>query len=147
MMAIVRWNPNRHWLNLRDEMSRVFEDFFGSATKEGEDVVWAPRVDISETAEEFRVRAELPGVCADCINVDIENNTLIIQGEKQKEETDGQENFYRVERLYGRFMRSFTLPQRVKADQVKARYKDGILHIAIPKAEEAKPRQIQVEVE
>lgn len=146
-MAIVRWTPNRQWLNLRDEMGRVFEEFFGQGGKEGEDVVWAPRVDISETNDEIRVRAELPGVCADCINVDIENNNLIIQGEKSKEETEEQENYYRVERLYGRFMRSFTLPQRVKADQVKARYKDGILHISIPKAEEAKPRQIQVEVE
>jgi HSP20 family protein len=146
-MAIMRWKPSRHWLDLRDEVNRLFEDFVGTRTKSGEDVVWAPRVDISETTDEIRVRAELPGVCADCIDVDIENNTLIIQGEKQQEQNEDEENYFRVERVYGKFMRSFALPQRVKADQVKAKFKEGILHITIPKAEEAKPRKVNIEIE
>ena len=93
------------------------------------------------------VRAELPGVTPDSIHVDISNNNLTIQGEKTKDNGVEGENYYRVERIYGKFMRSFSLPSRVKADAVKARYKDGVLVVSIPKAEEAKPREIKVEVE
>ncbi|MCK4593636.1 Hsp20/alpha crystallin family protein [bacterium] len=145
-MAIVRWTPNPHWMTLQEEMNRLVEDFFGPS-KKSEDIVWAPRVDISETKDDIVVRAELPGVSPDCISVDINNNTLTIKGEKNQEERAEDENFYRVERIYGKFMRSFSLPQKVKADAVKARYRDGILIITIPKAEEAKPREIKVEVE
>jgi HSP20 family protein len=145
-MAIVRWTPGRHWMTLQEEMNRLFEDFIGPS-KGSDDVVWAPRVDISETKDDIVVKAELPGVTPDSINVDLTNNTLTIQGVKNKEDTDEGENFYRVERIYGKFMRSFSLPQRVKADSVKAKYKDGILVVTIPKAEEAKPREIKVELE
>ena len=145
-MAIVRWTPDRHPMTFQEEMNRLFDDFVGPS-KTSDDIVWAPRVDISETKDDIVVRAELPGVTPDSINVDLANNTLTIQGEKKKEDTDEGENFYRVERISGKFMRSFSLPQRVKADSVKARYKDGILVVTIPKAEEAKPREIKVEVE
>jgi HSP20 family protein len=145
-MAIVRWTPDRHPMTLQEELSRLFEDFIGP-TQSSDDIVWAPRVDISETSDDIVVRAELPGVNPESINVDLTNNTLTIQGEKKKDDTAEGENFYRVERIYGKFMRSFSLPQRVKADAVKARYSNGILLVTIPKAEEAKPREIKVEVE
>jgi HSP20 family protein len=145
-MAIVRWTPNRHWMSLQEEMNRLFDDFSGPS-QTADETVWAPRVDISETKDDIIVKAELPGVSPESINVDIVNNTLTVQGEKTKDDTVEGENFYRVERIYGKFMRSFSLPQRVKADEVKARYKDGILFVTIPKAEEAKPREIKVEVE
>jgi len=146
-MAILRFKPLRHWMSLQDEMNRLFrnvdDDFYG----EREDAVWAPRVDISETPDDLIVRCELPGVSAEDIDVDINNNTLTIRGEKKQEELTDSENYYRVERVYGRFSRSFSLPQRVEGDAVSARYKDGILLITIPKAEEAKPRKIQIEAE
>ncbi|HUT99670.1 MAG TPA: Hsp20/alpha crystallin family protein [bacterium] len=145
-MAIVRWTPDRHWMTLQEEMNRLFEDFVGPSTSSN-DIIWAPRVDISETSGDILVRAELPGVNPESISVDLTNNTLTIQGEKTKDDSAEGENFYRVERIYGKFMRSFSLPSRLKADAVKARYKDGILFVTIPKAEEAKPREIKVEVE
>ena len=98
-----------------------------------------------ETPDNLIVRCELPGVNAEEIEVDINNNILTIRGEKKQEELTDSENYYRVERVYGRFSRSFSLPQRVEGDAVSARYKDGILLITIPKAEEAKPRKIQIE--
>jgi HSP20 family protein len=106
---------------------------------------WAPPVDIYETAESIVLEAELPGMTKDDIVVEVKDNTLTLKGEKKFEREVKEENYHRVERSYGAFQRAFTLPLTVQQDKVKAKFKDGILEITLPKMEEAKPKQIKVE--
>jgi HSP20 family protein len=107
---------------------------------------WAPAVDIAEHDDEYLVKVELPGVNKDEVKLTLENNILTIRGEKKQEKETKKENYHRVERSYGSFQRSFTLPAAVKSDKIDASYKDGILSVSLPKAEEAKPKQIEVKV-
>lgn len=131
----------------RREMDRVFDRFFNPSTTEGLSI-WAPAVDVRETNDELHVTAELPGLKPEDVNVTVENGVLTISGEKKQEVQEGKEDgdYYLFERRYGRFERSFTLPRSVNADRVKARFENGILTVALPKAEEAKPRKVQIEV-
>ena len=130
----------------RREVDRVFDRFFNPSTTQGLSV-WAPAVDVRETNDELHVTAELPGLRSEDVNVTVENGVLTISGEKKQEVQEGKEdgNYYLFERRYGRFERSFTLPRTVNADQVKARFENGILTVSLPKAEEAKPRKVQIE--
>ncbi|HML95326.1 MAG TPA: Hsp20/alpha crystallin family protein [Thermodesulfobacteriota bacterium] len=107
---------------------------------------WHPRVDISENENAFVLKAELPGVKREDINIDIDNKTLTLKGEKKFEEKTEKENYVRVERRYGSFSRTFTLSDKVDTENVKAAYKDGVLEVTLPKKEEAKPKEIKVEV-
>jgi HSP20 family protein len=107
---------------------------------------WTPAVDIAEHDDEYLVKVELPGVNKDDVKLTLENNILTIRGEKKQEKETKKENYHRVERSYGSFQRSFTLPAAVKADKIDASYNDGILTVSLPKAEEAKPKQIEVKV-
>jgi HSP20 family protein len=146
-MAIVRWSPFRDVVGLRDEMDRLFDNFFTRSGEQGTfDTPWAPIVDIYETKESVIIDAELPGMKQSDIEVNVTDNMLTIKGEKKQEKDTKEENFYRVERIYGSFSRSFTLPVGVHADKIKAVYKDGVLKITLPKAEEVKPKQIPIEV-
>lgn len=131
----------------RHEMDRVFDRFFSPSALQGL-AVWAPAVDVRETNDELHVSAELPGLKPEDVNVTVENGVLTISGEKRQEIQEGKEdeNHYLFERRYGRFERSFTLPRSVNADQVKARFENGILTVSLPKAEAAKPRKVQIEV-
>ena len=131
----------------RREVDRVFDRFFNPSTTQGL-AIWAPAVDVRETNDELHVTAELPGLKPEDVNVTVENGVLTISGEKKQEVQEGKEdgNYYLFERRYGRFERSFTLPRTVNADRVKARFENGILTVALPKAEEAKPRKVQIEV-
>jgi HSP20 family protein len=130
----------------RREVDRVFDRFFGQGAAQGM-TVWAPAVDVRETNDELQVTAELPGLAPDDVNVTVENGVLTISGEKKQEVQEGKEdgNYYLYERRYGRFERSFSLPRSVNAEKVKASFENGVLTIALPKAEAAKPRKVQIE--
>ena len=150
-MAIVRWRPARDLLGIRDEMDRLFDEFFGNLPEqfggEGGQGMWVPAVDISETDRELIVTAEVPGAKKDDIKISVHDNTLTIKGEKKQEKETKEENFHRIERSYGAFQRTFTLPTIVDASKIKATYKDGVLKIRLPKKEEAKPKEIPISVE
>jgi len=125
----------------------MFDGFFrGTGDEDYAISSWTPAVDITEHDDQFVVKVELPGVNKDDVKIMLENNILTIRGEKKQEKETKKENYHRVERSYGSFQRSFTLPTTVKSDKIDAVYKDGILQIALPKAEEAKPKQIEVKV-
>jgi len=154
-MSLVRWNPARElatWpsdlFGIQREINRMFDTVFRYDTRDDENVfnAWTPAVDIAEHDEQYLVKVELPGVNKDDVKITLENNILTIRGEKKQEKETKKENYHRVERSYGSFQRSFTLPTSVKSDKIDAVYKDGILQIALPKAEEAKPKQIEVKV-
>lgn len=153
-MSLVRWNPARElatWpsdlFGIQREMNRMFDGFFrGSGDEDYAISSWTPAVDIAEHDDEYLVKVELPGVNKDEVKLTLENNILTIRGEKKQEKETKKENYHRVERSYGSFQRSFTLPAAVKSDKIDASYKDGILTVSLPKAEEAKPKQIEVKV-
>ena len=138
--------PMRNLFNLYNEMGRAFGDFFGSHEEgtDTEEVYWMPTVDVSETENDFEIRAELPGVSERDVSVSVTDNRLTVKGEKRQEtETEGK-NYHRVERRYGNFQRSFTLPRNIETSNIKAGFKDGVLTLTIPKAEAAKPAEIPI---
>ena len=149
-MTIVRWEPFRGLLNLQERMNRLFEESTrGLGRGQEEDWAmgaWAPAVDIYEKGTDVVLKAELPGVDPKDVDIRIENNVLTLRGERKFEEETKQENYHRVERSYGAFTRAFTLPSTVDTGNVKAEYKDGVLRITLPKREDAKPKQIQVQI-
>ncbi len=148
-MAIVKYDPWRDVLSLRDEIDRLFEDFFPVRSGERRDYVadvWAPAVDIYETKDDVVVKAELPGMNKEDIKINIVDNSLVIEGEKKQEKEVKEENYYRVERRYGAFRRVIEIPVPVKTEGVEATYKDGVLEVKLPKKEEAKPKEIEVKV-
>lgn len=148
-MAIVRWDPFRELTTMQDRINRVFGDFYrrGSdddLTSRGD---WVPPVDIFENDKhELVLRAELPGIKREDIDIRVENNVLSIRGERKRESEVSDEQYHRVERCCGTFVRSFSLPSTVDTEKVKADYKDGVLSVTLPTREEAKPKQIQVQV-
>lgn len=140
--------PMRNLFSLHNEMGRIFGDLFTphEDTTNMEDTSWVPTVDISETENGYEIRAELPGVSEDDVNVSVTDNVLTVKGEKrQEEETEGK-NYHRVERRYGSFQRSFSLPRHIETDAIKAKFKEGVLTLGIPKAEVAKPTEIPIKV-
>ena len=144
-MAIVRWEPSRELASMEiDRLNRMFADFQNEAFNQA----WVPAVDIYETdGHEVVIKAELPDVKKEDINVTFENNVLTLSGERKQEETTKRGQYQRVERHFGSFSRSFTLPATVDASRIAASYKDGVLTIRLPRREEAKPKQISVNVE
>lgn len=129
---------------MQEEMNRYFDDLFGEHRHELADGAWLPAVDVSETDAEFVVRAELPGMSQEDIEINVQDNILTLKGEKKQEKKEKQENFHRLERSYGGFSRSFTLPAGVKDQDIKATFKEGVLEVAMPKTEEAKPKKITI---
>ncbi len=147
-MSILRWDPFRELENLREDVNRLFQEALnrpgrGATTSRS----WAPPVDVVEYEDKFVLRAELPGMSKEDMDVEMHGDTLTIRGERKFEQEEGKENYVRVERTYGKFQRSFTLNVPVKADEIKATYKDGILEVTVPKAEEIKPKKVEVAVE
>lgn len=148
-MAIVRWSdPFREFTHLQDWINRVFNDAYGRAddglTTSG---AWVPPVDVYQNGDhEVVLVAELPAMKREDIDITVDDGTLTIKGEKRVPIDLKEEQFHRIERRYGIFSRSFSLPQTVDAGKVAAEYKDGVLTIRLPTREEAKPRQIKVEV-
>ncbi len=146
MAYLTTRKPIGNLFNLHNEMGRLFGDLLSSQDGDSntENSSWMPTVDISETENGFEIHAELPGVTDDDLNVSVTDNLLTIKGEKRQEEKTEGKNYHRVERRYGSFQRSFTLPRQVNTSDIKAGFKDGILTLSIPKAEEAMPTEIQI---
>lgn len=148
MTQIARRTAFRDIENLQSQMNRLFEPFFGRIPAFADDEVmgsgWIPPVDIEETGDRLVVRAELPGMKAEDIDVRVENGTLTIRGERRFENERSERNFHRVERSYGSFSRSFTLPTTISTEDVEARYENGVLELAMRKREEARPRRIPI---
>jgi HSP20 family protein len=143
-MTLVRYRPFTNMLSLQDEMNRVFDSLLRPGPMQGVEG-WNPLCDVRETESDYIVRAELPGVSKDDVKINLVNNTLTLRGEK-KQETEGTKgNWHHVERMYGTFERTFNLPTTVSADKIKARFLNGVLEVSIPKAEEARPREIRIE--
>ena len=148
-MAIVRWNdPFREFAQLQNRINRVFSDAYGRSdeglTTSG---AWAPPVDIFQNGEhEIVLKAELPDLRREDIDITVDNGTLTIKGEKKLSSDVKEEQYHRIERQYGSFSRSFSLPQTVDSAKVGAEYKNGVLTVRLPLREEAKPRQIKVDV-
>ena len=148
-MAIVGWDPFQDLISLRERMNRLFEQTLDRSRGEREGMVagtWAPAVDIYETPDSIVLQAELPGLSKDDIDIQVRDNVLTLKGERRSEKEVKEGNYLRVERAYGGFQRAFTLPAAVQADKIRAVFKDGVLDVSIPKAEEAKPKQIKIDV-
>jgi HSP20 family protein len=146
MATIARLEPFRGLSTLQDQFNRLFNESFRTHPEESALTTWAPAVDIYETTNELVVKADLPDVNEKDIDVRVENNLLTIRGERKFEKSVSEENFLRVERTYGAFSRSFSLPNTVNAEAIGAEYKNGVLTVTLPKREESKPRQVKVTV-
>jgi len=147
-MTIVRWNPRRDMLGLRDEMDQIFGNFFGWPKRyvERNELGWTPRVNVRELDDKFMLTAEIPGMAKDDIKVEVQDHQLMITGEKKLQDDKNGKDYHVCEICYGKFERTFTLPDNVDTKKIDAEYKDGILNLAIPKTEEAKPKEIKVKV-
>ena len=143
MAMMTRWEPFRDLARLQDEVSRLLDD---RAFRGSESVGWTPACDIYEDEESVTLRFELAGVEPKDVDVRFENGVLTVKGERKLEKDDKRENYHRVERSYGTFTRSFSLPGTLDPERIKAEAKNGVLAIALPKKAEAKPRAIQVKV-
>jgi len=149
-MAITCWRPARElrpWGNIFERnmpMSRMLEEFFGGDGERG--LYWGPNVDIVENEDGYEIHAELPGVRQEDVKLSLNNNVLTLTGEKKQEVKEERDNVLRLERSYGRFERSFSLPSSVQSDKVRANFHDSVLQIVLPKAEQAKARQINIDV-
>jgi HSP20 family protein len=148
-MTITRWRPINSELRpflmeSCNPINRMMDEFF-NPSRSGEMAVWGPNVDIVENPEAFEIHAELPGMKEDDVKITLDNNVLTLSGEKKQFVKENHDNLLRVERSYGRFERSFSLPATIKSDAVKATYADGVLTITLPKAEQAKSRQITIQ--
>ena len=146
-MAIVRWEPFGKLLSSQDRFNRLFTQIFPRSFDEGDASIttWMPAVDVYETEHNLTLKAELPGVDPKDIEARVEDGTLYLKGERKFEKESKKENYHRIERTYGSFMRSFALPTSVDADKVSAEYKDGVLTLTLPKKEEAKAKTITVQ--
>lgn len=144
-MNVVKYDPFRDLRGLQDEMNRLFSGTFSRGSQD--EVLrgaWSPSVDIFENKNEIVLEAELPGMTADDVNISIENNVLTLHGERRFEKKDESDNFHRVERSYGSFTRSFTLPPTVSSENANAEFQNGVLRLTLAKREEAKPRRIEI---
>src|ERR1700720_524693 len=146
MSTIARLEPFRGISTLQDQFNRLFNESFRNHTEEPALTTWAPAVDIYETRNELVVKADIPDVNEKDIDVRVENNLLTVRGERKFEKSVSEDNYLRVERTYGAFSRSFSLPNTVNPEAIRAEYKNGVLTVTLPKREESKPRQVKVSV-
>ena len=147
MTVLTRWDPFRELSTLQNRMSRLFEEQYGSGREESLTAgAFVPPVDIYEDEHSIQLKLEVPGIEEKDLDVKVENNVLTVSGERKFEKEEKEENFRRVERRYGSFTRSFTLPNTVNPEDVSANYENGILKIKLGKRAEAKPKQIKVNI-
>jgi HSP20 family protein len=150
MTMITRWDPFREFATIQGRMNRLFRDSYGNEGREGAETLnntaFAPPVDVYEDEHNVTLKIEVPGIDEKDIDVRIENNTLTVHGERKFEKEEKEENYRRVERQYGSFTRTFTLPNTVDQESVQADYDKGVLKIRLAKKQEAKPKQIKVNV-
>ena len=145
-MTMIKYDPFRELRGLQDEMNRLF-NLGVSRSGNGEDIVrgaWSPSVDIFENQDKIVLEAELAGMKPEEVDISIENNVITLKGERKFEKTEDKDNYHRVERSYGSFVRSFTLPRTVVNDEAEADFQNGVLSITLPKREEAKARKIEI---
>jgi HSP20 family protein len=144
-MALIRWEPAREVDSLQSEVNRVFDAFFGNgqATPARR---WVPAMDLVETDDHFVLRADLPGLSEKDVNIEVEERVLTVSGERKAEHEVSKEGYHRVERAFGSFSRSLTLPEGIDAEAVTANFENGVLEVQIPKPEERKPRKISIGV-
>ena len=145
-MTIVRWEPLRELSSLQNEMNRLFNTVFDTPAPNGGARRWVPAMDLVETAEDFVLRADLPGMKQEDVKIEVEDNTLTISGERKAEHEAREEGFYRLERAFGTFSRSLTLPKGVNTEAVSASFANGVLEVHIPKPEDVKPRRIEIAI-
>lgn len=142
MPAVARFDPFRDITTLRDEMNRLFNRTVGDGTSSGS--AWTPAVDIFDTDQAIVLRAELPGLTPEDIDIEIDDNVLSLKGERRFQDELEEGRYYRLERAYGHFQRNVALPQGVKADEISASFDNGVLSVRVPKADEVRPRKIAV---
>lgn len=151
-MALTRWNPFRELEDLNERINRSFGSSLRSRDIDapGKDALvgfdWSPSVDITETPEEFQIKAELPEVKKEDVKIRVENGMLSISGERKQEKEEQNKKWHRVERSYGSFLRTFTLPENVDESKVRAEFKDGLLTMRLPKAATAKPKATEIKI-
>ncbi|ABC45077.1 Hsp20/alpha crystallin family protein [Salinibacter ruber] len=145
MTQLTRRTPNRTVRDLQREVDSIFDRFFGRGGDDDTSTVWAPRTDLSETDDAFRIRLDVPGMTKDDIAINLQNNTLTVSGERSSERQKDGEEYVRVERAFGTFHRTFTLPDAVDPDRVEATYDEGVLTINVPKTEKSTRRQIEIQ--
>jgi HSP20 family protein len=148
-MAITRWEPARELQSIQHEMNRLFGSFFDTPTTLGNGTGprrWIPAMDLVEEGDHYVLRADLPGLSEKDVNVELEQNVLTVSGERKTEHKERREGFRRVERAWGSFSRSLTLPEGVDPDSVKASFNNGVLEVSIPKPEQHKPRRVAISV-
>jgi HSP20 family protein len=145
MNTVSRWTPYRGLNSLQEQVNRLFDDTFSSNRAGQSDLAtWAPAVDVFETENELVVKADLPDMTEKDIDVRVENNTLTVRGERKFEQQTSEDNYLRIERAYGSFTRSFSLPNTVNPEAIRAEYRNGVLTVRMPKREESKPKQIMI---
>ncbi|MFV1980732.1 MAG: Hsp20/alpha crystallin family protein [Rhodothermia bacterium] len=144
MTKLVRYAPHTHRSPFGLDLNRLFGEAFPFDGPEESPAAWRPLVDIAETESDFVVTADLPGVGKDDVSVNFEEDTLTITGDRKQESTTEETNFFRTERIYGRFSRSFTFPKGIKIDKISASFDNGVLHVTVPKTAESKPRKIKI---
>jgi HSP20 family protein len=143
-MALVRWDPIRELDSLQSDMNRLFDGFFQARAGNEVNRRWIPAMDLVETADHLVLRADLPGMSEEDIEIEIKDGVLTVSGERKTEHEDKGEGYHRVERSFGRFSRSLTLPDGIDADSVNASFDRGVLEVKIPKPAETKPHRVQV---
>lgn len=148
MTNLIRFTPGTELRRMQREIDRLFEGFFPTRLIEDngglETISWTPRVDLIETEDAYRIHADLPGLAKENVQINFQDGALSISGERKVEEKQEDKSYIRVERQYGSFYRLFTFPKAVKENKIEATYKDGVLEVTVPKAEESKPRRISV---
>lgn len=146
MTSLVRFSPSSELRRMQREIDRLFDDVFPTRTENGEGTaaVWAPRADVSETEDAYVLHLDAPGLKKDDFNISWQDGVLTVSGDRKWEDNEERENYVRIERSFGHFFRSFTLPNTVKSDGITGSYNEGVLTIRVPKAEESKPRRIEI---
>lgn len=151
-MALVKWNPTRELMNVEREFNKLFNSFsnrFGFERGDDEDydnAVWSPLTDISEDNEKYTLSMDIPGVDKKDVKISYKNGNLVVSGERKYEDEKKSSKFHRIERAYGKYYREFRLPEKIVEDKIEAKFKDGTLSVVVPKAEDAKPKEIEVKV-
>lgn len=147
MTSLVRFSPTSELRRMQREIDRLFDDVFPSRGENGEGAatVWSPRADVAETEDAYLIHIDAPGLKKQDFNISWQDGTLTVSGDRKWEDKEERENYVRMERSFGHFFRSFTLPNTVKSEDIGGSYDDGVLTIRVPKAEESKPRRIEIQ--
>jgi HSP20 family protein len=148
LMQMVKWNPFREFEDIQTRLNRLFEDLPSRRTMERDLTFadWAPAVDVQETDKEYLIKADLPEVKKEDVKVQLQEGVLTLEGERRQEKEEKGKRFHRIEREYGKFVRRFTLPSEIDANQIEAEFKDGVLSVRLPKSAVAKPKAVEVKV-